>query len=167
MVDPRGAHRDPVARRRGRLAQREAGRLGPWLFSSDLAHRHRLGAEVLGHRFAAIRDQAGVTDATGHRLCHSVATFLVARGQVLQAPARLGRADAATTLREYAYALPLSDRSIADAIDHHLGTVVPSAIPDGRLPSLSAADACVCRIARSGRPLSARTWPAADAPCAR
>ena len=59
----------------GSWRQREAGRLGPWMFSSDLAHRHRLGAEVLGHRFGAIRDQAGVTDATLHRLRHSVATF--------------------------------------------------------------------------------------------
>jgi hypothetical protein len=92
------------------------------MFSSDLAHRHRRGAEVLGHRFAAIPDQAGITDATLHRLRHSVATFLVARGQVLQAPARLGHADAATTLREYAYALPLTDQSVADAIDQHLGT---------------------------------------------
>ena len=40
--------------------------------------------------------------------------------EILQAQARLGHADAATTLREYAYALPLTDRNVADAIDHHL-----------------------------------------------
>jgi integrase len=99
---------------------REGDELGPWLFSSDLAHQHHLGAEVLGHRFADIRAQAGVPEATLHRLRHSVATFLVASGRVLQAQARLGHADAATTLREYAYALPLTDSNVADAIDDHL-----------------------------------------------
>jgi integrase len=49
-----------------------------------------------------------------------VATFLVARGQILAAQARLGHADAATTLREYAHALPLTDGAVADAIDRHL-----------------------------------------------
>lgn len=63
---------------------------------------------------------ADVPEATLHRLRHSVATFLVARGQVLQAQARLGHADAATTLREYAYALPLTDGAVADDLDQHL-----------------------------------------------
>jgi hypothetical protein len=44
----------------------------------------------------------------------------VARGQILQAQARLGNADAATTLREYAYALPLTDQVVAEQIDRHL-----------------------------------------------
>ncbi len=100
--------------------QREGERLGPWLFSADSAHQHALGPEVLGHRFAAIRDRAGVPEATLHRLRHSVATFLVARGEILQAQARLGHADAATTLREYAYALPLSDQGVADSLDAYL-----------------------------------------------
>jgi integrase len=99
---------------------RDGAPLGPWLFSPDLAHHHRLGAEALGHRFALVRDAAGVPDATLHRLRHSVATFLVARGEVLAAQARLGHADAATTLREYAHALPLTDGAVADAIDRHL-----------------------------------------------
>lgn len=99
---------------------RAGGPLGPWLFSPDPGHQHRLGAEVLGHRFAQLRDTAGVPDATLHRLRHSVATFLVARGQILAAQARLGHADAATTLREYAHALPLTDGGVADAIDRHL-----------------------------------------------
>lgn len=101
-------------------AQRAGGSLGPWLFSPDLTHDRRVGAEVLGHRFARLRDEAGVPDATLHRLRHTVATFLVARGQVLAAQARLGHADAATTLREYAHALPLTDGHVADAIDAHL-----------------------------------------------
>ena len=99
---------------------RQPDALGPWLFSSDAAHQGRVGAEVLGHRFMLVRSAADVPDATLHRLRHSVATFLVSRGQVLQAQARLGHADAATTLREYAYALPLTDQAVADDIDQHL-----------------------------------------------
>jgi len=94
--------------------------LGPWVFSSDAAHRQRLSVGALGHRFARLRDAAGVPGASLHRLRHNVATFLVARGEILQAQARLGHADAATTLREYAYALPRTDHDVADAIDRHL-----------------------------------------------
>lgn len=50
-----------------------------------------------------------------------MATFLVAAGAILQARARLGHADAATTLPEYTYALPLTDQSVAGALDQHLG----------------------------------------------
>ena len=83
--------------------ERRAGQpVGPWLFSADLDHWRRLRASTLGHWFADLRDHAGVPDASLHRLRHSVATFLVARGEILQAQARLGHADAATTLREYA-----------------------------------------------------------------
>lgn len=101
-------------------AERSGQALGPWLFSRDPEHHGRLMATTLGHRFARLRDAAGEPEATLHRLRHSVATFLVARGQILQAQVRLGHADAATTLREYAYALPLTDESVADAIDRHL-----------------------------------------------
>jgi integrase len=100
--------------------RRLAGELGPWLFSHRLDHEDRLGATTLGHRFAELRTAAQVPDASLHRLRHNVASFLVARGQILQAQARLGHADAATTLREYAYALPLTDEPVADALDRHL-----------------------------------------------
>ena len=93
---------------------------GVWLFSADIDHQRPLGAGALGHRFDKIRDAAEVPDATLHRLRHSVATFLVGSGKVLQAQARLGHADAATTLREYSYALPLTDQEVADALDAHL-----------------------------------------------
>jgi integrase len=93
---------------------------GRWVFASDDAHRNRVGAGVLDQRFRRIRDGAGVADASLHRLRHSLATFLVGRGEILQAQARLGHRDAATTLREYAFALPATDGDIADAIDHHL-----------------------------------------------
>jgi integrase len=94
--------------------------LGPWVFSPDADHERRYTTGALGHRFAQVRDSAGAPGATLHRLRHNVATFLVARGLILQAQARLGHADTATTLREYAYALPLSDLTVADAINDHL-----------------------------------------------
>jgi integrase len=58
-----------------------------------------------------------------------VATFLVARGQILQAQHRLGHADAATTLREYAHALPDTDTAVADAIDSHPHGPVEMGLP--------------------------------------
>jgi integrase len=99
--------------------------LGDWIFTSDAHHHRRLTPCGLGHRFARLRDRADVRDATLHRLRHNVATFLVGRGEIAQAQARLGHADAATTLREYAYALPLTDQNAADAIDHHLDHLDP------------------------------------------
>jgi integrase len=102
---------------------RAEGDLGPWVFSADVAHERRLTPCALGHRFARLADTAGVPGASLHQLRHNVATFLVARGEILQAQARLGHADAATTLREYAYALPLTDVDVADQIDRHLDDV--------------------------------------------
>jgi hypothetical protein len=61
-----------------------------------------------------------------------VATFLVARGEILQAQSRLGHRDAATTLREYAHALPLTDGDVADAINDHLD--FPRAEPSATTP---------------------------------
>jgi hypothetical protein len=92
---------------------------------------------TLGHWFADLRAAAGVPGASLHRLRHSVATFLVARGEILQAQARLGHADAATTLREYAYALPLTDQNVADALDSHLDPtrLANSHPPHGSSPS--------------------------------
>lgn len=90
------------------------------MFSADLGHECRLTPGALGHRFARLATMAGVPGAGLHQLRHSVATFLVARREILQAQARLGHADASTTLREYAYALPLTDVDIADQIDRHL-----------------------------------------------
>ena len=49
-----------------------------------------------------------------------MATFLVAHGEILPAQARLGHADVATTLREYAYALPLTDKPVADPLNQYL-----------------------------------------------
>jgi len=113
--------------------ERVPSALGPWVFATDAARQRRLGAASIGHRFTRLRDAAEVPGATLHRLRHSVATFLVARGQILQAQARLGHADAATTLREYAYALPLTDAPVADAIDAHLDEPAPE-------PAVTATD---------------------------
>jgi integrase len=91
--------------------------LGDWLFSSDVAHRHRLSTSHLAHSFAHLRNTAAVAQVSLHRLRHGVATFLVDRGEILKAQHRLGHRDASTTLRNYAHALPLEDEAIADAID--------------------------------------------------
>ena len=103
--------------------------LGPWVFSGHRDHRRPITPSALGHRFARLRTAAGVPDATLHRLRHNVATFLVGHGEILQAQARLGHRDAATTLREYSYALPGTDTDIADAIDHHLNHPSPEVKP--------------------------------------
>jgi integrase len=104
----------------GQWSAREGRPVGPWLFSADPEHRVPARAERLGRWFDEVRDAAEVPEASLHRLRHSVATFLVARGQILQAQTRLGHADAATTLRVYAHALPGADLAVADAIEDHL-----------------------------------------------
>ena len=81
----------------------------------------RLTAGALGHWFAELARRAEVPGATLHRLRHSVATFLVGRGELLRAQQRLGHRDPSTTLRNYAHALPLEDETVADDIDEMLG----------------------------------------------
>ena len=98
--------------------------LGPWLFSPKATHEFRLTAGVLGHWFAELAGRAEVPGATLHRLRHSVATFLVGRGELLQAQQRLGHRDPSTTLRNYAHAMPLEDETVADDIDEMLGAAV-------------------------------------------
>ncbi len=100
--------------------------LGPWLFSPEPTHHIRLTAGALGHWFAELARAAEVPGATLHRLRHSVATFLVGRGELLRAQQRLGHRDPSTTLRNYAHALPLEDEAVADDIDEMLGTSVQS-----------------------------------------
>ena len=64
--------------------------------------------------------EAGLGGVSLHRLRHTVATFLVGRGELLRAQQRLGHRDASTTLRNYAHALPLEDQEVADDIDSML-----------------------------------------------
>jgi len=57
---------------------------------------------------------AGLQGVSLHRLCHTVATYLVSRGDLLQAQQRLGHRDASTTLGNYAHAMPLEDQAVPD-----------------------------------------------------
>jgi integrase len=93
---------------------------GEWLFSRDLDHGRRLTTSRLGHWFGELRDEAGLPGVSLHRLRHTVATFLVGRGDLLQAQHRLGHRDASTTMRNYAHAMPLEDQAVADDIDEML-----------------------------------------------
>jgi integrase len=102
--------------------RRAAGKneFGEWLFSRDLDHCRRLTTSGLGHWFAELRDEAGLEGVSLHRLRHTVATYLVGRGDLLQAQQRLGHRDASTTLRNYAHAMSLEDEAVADDIDEML-----------------------------------------------
>ena len=91
--------------------------LGPWLFSAEPGHQVRLTTSCLGHWFGALAHQAGHPDVTLHRLRHSAATNLVSRGDILHAQSRLGHADAATTLRVYSHAMPLTDADAAAVLE--------------------------------------------------
>ena len=105
----------------------EGDPVGPWLFSVDPAHRTRASTSYLTHSFAQLCRRAGVPEVTLHRLRHTVATFLVDRGDLLKAQQRLGRRDPSTTLRNYAHAMPLDDVEAADALDAALSTTEPTA----------------------------------------
>jgi uncharacterized protein (DUF433 family)/integrase len=97
-------------------------RLGPWLFSARLDHTERARSDTLGHWFAAFTRRHGHPDVCLHRLRHTVATVLVADGQLLQAQQRLGHREASTTLRQYCHALPLNDVEAADHLEALLTT---------------------------------------------
>jgi integrase len=100
----------------------DGGSLGEWLFSPDPDHRRRLTTSHLAHSFLTLRTQAGIPNVTLHQLRHSVATFLVDRGEILKAQQGLGHRDASTTLWNDARAMPLEDADVADALDVLLST---------------------------------------------
>ncbi len=77
----------------------------------------RLTTSCLGRWFGALAREAGHPDVTLHRLRHSAATNLVSRGDILHAQSRLGHADAATTLRVYSHAMPLTDADAAAVLE--------------------------------------------------
>lgn len=95
-------------------------RLGPWLFSASPDHSTRLTTGCLGHWFAQLCHDAGHPDVTLYRLRHSVATFLVERGDILAAQYRLSHRDAGTTLRTYSHVLPMTDGQAATTLEHLL-----------------------------------------------
>jgi integrase len=107
-----------VATWRARLVRRAI--FGEWLFSSEETHQTRLTAGAATHRFHDLCVAAEVPGGSLHRLRHSVATYLVGRGELLPAQQRLGHRDPSTTLRNYAHALPLEDEEVADDIDELL-----------------------------------------------
>ena len=85
--------------------------------ATDLTHDTRLGAARTAELFRSFCRRHGHGDVTLHRLRHTVATVLVADGQLLQAQQRLGHRDASTTLRQYCHALPLHDQDVADRLE--------------------------------------------------
>lgn len=76
--------------------------------------------EVVNDGRAAVRLAAGVPTATLPRLRHTVATFLVSQGKILEAQDRLGHGDASTTVREYSHVLPGREGVVADGINDFL-----------------------------------------------
>ncbi|MBW3640294.1 MAG: tyrosine-type recombinase/integrase [Actinobacteria bacterium] len=110
--------RDTLTAWRARLPPDQA--LGPWLFSAGPEHGERLRCSTLGHWFQTFVRRHGHPDVCLHRLRHTVATALVADGQLMQAQQRLGHAEASTTLRQYCHALPLHDENVADHLSNLL-----------------------------------------------
>jgi integrase len=103
--------------------------IGEWVFSPDIDHQRRLTAGAMGHWFAELCAGADLVGVSLHWLRHSVATFLVGRGELLRAQRRLGHRDPSTTLRNYAHALPLEDGEVADDIDLMLGATDAQGLP--------------------------------------
>jgi integrase len=101
--------------------------IGEWIFSPDIDHQRRLTTGGMGHWFAELCIEAGLPGVSLHRLRHTVATFLVSRGELLRAQQRLGHRDASTTLRNYAHALPLEDGAVSDDIDTMLSATLEPA----------------------------------------
>lgn len=61
--------------------------VGSWLFAARLTVARRFIREGLGHRFAQLRNAAGLPDAMLHRLRHTVGAHLVSQGKILKAAA--------------------------------------------------------------------------------
>jgi len=89
---------------------------GPWMFTGTLERRVPLRPDALGHRFIKLARAAGLPEASLQRLRHTVGTYLVAQGKILQASQRLRHRDLSTTFREYVHALPLDDQDVADRL---------------------------------------------------
>jgi integrase len=89
---------------------------GPWLFSSSPHRTQPLLPNGLGQRFDKLARAAGVPGASLHRLRHTVGTYLISQGKILEASQRLRHRDLTTTLREYGHALPMHDEDVADGL---------------------------------------------------
>lgn len=88
-----------------------------WLFTSTPESDQALGLSGISLRFRRVRTIAGVTDATLHRLRHTVGTHLVRSGDLLGAKARLGHDNLSTTLRHYVDDDGIDDREAAAILD--------------------------------------------------
>jgi integrase len=97
-----------------------------WLFSPSPRRPAHLTAGALSRRLTRLGHAAGVEHPGLHRLRHGVATYLVDRGRLLKAQARLGHRDPATTLRHYSHATPLDDTDVADELDRLLNQLAQS-----------------------------------------
>jgi integrase len=99
---------------------------GPrWLFRARPDRTTPLLPNGLGQRFDKLADAAGLTEASLHRIRHTVATYLVAQGKIMQASARLRHSDVSTTLRVYAHVLTLDDEDVADGLAELYGLTTP------------------------------------------
>ncbi len=80
------------------------GRGQDWLFAPSSTRWTFVHPRGLAARLNRLRNLAGVPDASLHRLRHTVAVVLVAKGELLAAQHRLGHRDLSTTLRQYGWA---------------------------------------------------------------
>jgi integrase len=87
---------------------------GPWLFATGPDRATPLTPSGLGQRFTKLARRAQLPDASLHRLRHTVGTYLVADGKILQASKRLRHRDVSTTYRAYQHAVPIDDHGAAD-----------------------------------------------------
>jgi integrase len=86
---------------------------GDWVISPDNDHQRRLTASGMGHWFAELCAEADLVGVSLHRLRHSVATFLVGRGELLRAQQRLGHRDPSTCATMPTPATPRSASAIS------------------------------------------------------
>jgi integrase len=93
---------------------------GDWLFAPMHVRATFVQPCGLAARFERLRDFADVSEATLHRLRHTVAVVLVAEGELLAAQHRFGHRDLSTTLRHYGWAQAPDDTDIADHLDRIL-----------------------------------------------
>lgn len=88
-----------------------------WLFTPTPTRWTFVHPRGLAARFERLRELAGVPDASLHRLRHTVAVVLVAKGELLAAQHRLGHRDLSTTLGHYGWAQAPNDIPVADHLD--------------------------------------------------
>lgn len=109
------------------LADVEVGPDG-FAFSPDPAGRWPWHPDTVSHRFAAVRNAAGLSHFTLHGLRHWMATVSLREGADVRSVAgRLGHRDASVTLRVYAHVLAAGDRDVATKVGRLLAPTMESA----------------------------------------